>query len=510
MAQCSNAGRQGPRRPRALAWLTEHRIAAMAVAAPVLAAAAGGIIAAASVTGPGVHATAGVTSDATSPAPEVSVVAADKWLTGPADKLLGALNTDVVNVSKALRGGKRGTVTSAGRQLAAVAEAALNGPMPPADAPLYKSALANLARAGTDAATGQLGAVGPLLAAGTTEITRVTAAADLVAPVNPPAPVNDPNGLPSRVKRAAAILASGLSLLLAIACAGGSTTASGTTDKPRAWWHPTDSGPNNGPEFQWELDHALKVANATDMGSAAMNAAGKKAPDPTVYDIDGIDNPASTVAALHRMHDKVICYIEVGAAGNYYSAASEGVKVSYYAQLAAARDLGKDVPGYQERYLNINAPSTLGIIKAMIRQQCAAKGFDAVEPDIDDSYTDATGFRITEAQDERYDKTLGAYAHSLGLAWGQKNGDQDPAFSKALEPATDFLLDEECNFYRTCSIVAPPYLKARKLVLDAEYADDWGREVAADLRRFCAADKASGIDGTLFTAALSGPRHPCR
>jgi hypothetical protein len=146
----------------------------------------------------------------------------------------------------------------------------------------------------------------------------------------------------------------------------------------------------------------------------------------------------------------------------------------------------------------------------MILRQCADKGFDAVEPDIDDSYTDSTGFHITEAENIRYDKTLGAYAHRLGLAWGQKNGDQDPAFSAALEPTTDFLLDEECNFYQTCQIVAPPYLKAKKLVLNAEYTNDWGRHPLADLRKFCAADEAAGIDGTLFTAALAGQRNPCR
>ena len=316
-----------------------------------------------------------------------------------------------------------------------------------------------------------------------------------------------------------AITVAGLCLLSAVACGAGATALSATghgTD-PRAasggahrsWWHPTDSGPGDGPEFQWELDHPLNPRSASDMGIGARNAAGRTAGDPTVYDIDGIDNPASTVAALHRRHDKVICYIEVGAAGNYYPAAEEHLRVTYYAQLAVARDLGARVPGYPERYLNINARSTLRIVESMIRQQCAAKKFDAVEPDIDDSYTDSTGFRITEKQNEGYDKALGAYAHGLGLAWGQKNGDNDPAFSRALEPTTDFLLDEECNFYRTCGIVAPPYLRARKLVLDAEYTGDWGPNVRADLRRFCAADKAARMDGTLFAAALAGGRNPC-
>ena len=282
------------------------------------------------------------------------------------------------------------------------------------------------------------------------------------------------------------------------------------TAKAHTWWHPKAAGPNNGPEFQWELDHPLNVDSKTDMGDSVRNAAGQMALNPTVYDIDGIENPASTVAALHRLGDKVICYIEIGAAGNYYPAAQEGLRVSYYEQLRAAGDLGLKVPGYPERYLNINAASTVSIIKAMIRQQCAAKHFDAVEPDIDDSYTDATGFKITEAENIAYDKMLGAYAHRLGLAWGQKNGDNDPAFSRAMVSTADFLLDEECNFYDTCGIVTPPYVKAGKLVLNAEYTDDWGSNTAADLAKFCAFDLSHHIDGTLFTAALAGQRNPCR
>jgi hypothetical protein len=277
-----------------------------------------------------------------------------------------------------------------------------------------------------------------------------------------------------------------------------------------AWWHPPDGGPDNGPEFQWELDHPLSTGSKLDMGSGVLNAAGRLAPPVGLYDIDGILNPASVVAALHRQGSKVICYIEIGSAGNYYSAADEGYAVTYYDQLKAAGDLGRAVPGYPESYLNIKAASTVAITESMIRQQCAAKDFDAVEPDIDDSYTDRTGFPITEARSEAYDRTLAAYAHRLGLAWGQKNGDNDPAFSAALEPTTDFLLTEECNYYQACGIVTPPYVRARKLVLDAEYTDDWGRDAAADLGHFCPADTSDGIDGTLFTSALAGKRNPCR
>jgi hypothetical protein len=316
--------------------------------------------------------------------------------------------------------------------------------------------------------------------------------------------------------KSAAIVMSGLGLLAATHATSPAKAAERAPAAPvshsatASWWHPANSGPNNGPEWQWELDHPLRATSPADLGIGATNATGQVAAVPAVYDIDGIENSASTVAALHARGDKVICYLEIGSAGNYYSAADEGIPVSYYSQLKAAGDLGAKMSGYSEYYLNINSPSTVSIIESMIKQQCAAKGFDAVEPDIGDSYTDHTGFGITEVQNAAYDNTLGAYAHSLGLAWGQKNGDQDPAFARMQAPVADFLLTEECNYYHTCAMVTAPYLAAHKLVLNAEYTSDWGSSRVADLRKFCSADIAAGIDGTLFTPALSGQRHPCQ
>jgi hypothetical protein len=344
-----------------------------------------------------------------------------------------------------------------------------------------------------------LGGLSLLLFAGACSSGHESTAAD-VTPAHATAKAAPTNSVPTAASTPTASSSSAASV----------TNAPSAAARKRTWWHPRAVGPNRGPEFQWELDHALNVRSLTDIGNDVTNALGRKARNVTVYDIDGIINPASTVKALHRLHDKVICYIEVGAAGNYYSAAQERIPVTYFAQLKAAGDLGAAMPGFPEYYLNINTRSTLRIIKTMIRQQCFRKGFDAVEPDIDDSYTDATGFHITEAQNLRFDKMLGAYAHSLGLAWGQKNGDNDPGFSAALEPTADFLLDEECNFYDTCAIVTPPYVKAGKLVLNAEYTDDWGSNVASDLAKFCAYDISHHIDGTLFSEALAGPRHPCR
>src|SRR6266705_3335584 len=217
--------------------------------------------------------------------------------------------------------------------------------------------------------------------------------------------------------KSAAIILSGLGLL---AATHASSPAAAADHAPASrvslstiWWQPTNSGPDNGPEWQWELDHPLSIGSATDMGIGATNAAGQVAANPTVFDIG-------------------------------------------------------------------------------------------------DSYTDNNGFGITEAQDAAYDNTLGTYAHSLGLAWGQKNGDQDQAFAKMQEPVADFLLTEECNYYHTCATVTAPYVAAHKLVLNAEYTDDWGTSRVQDLRKFCPADLSGGIDGVLFTSALSGQHHPCQ
>jgi Glycoside-hydrolase family GH114 len=87
------------------------------------------------------------------------------------------------------------------------------------------------------------------------------------------------------------------------------------------------------------------------------------APNPTVYGIDGIANSMSTVDELHRRGERVICYIEVGVAGSYYSTSEEHQRVGYYTELQQADDLGRGALGYPERYLSINTVSTATIIK---------------------------------------------------------------------------------------------------------------------------------------------------
>ena len=70
----------------------------------------------------------------------------------------------------------------------------------------------------------------------------------------------------------------------------------------------------------------------------------------------------------------------------------------------------------------------------MIKQQCADKGFDAVETDLDETYNDNEGttpWTITESNEQTYLTTLADYMHSLGLGWIAKDLDDTATASPA-------------------------------------------------------------------------------
>jgi len=284
-------------------------------------------------------------------------------------------------------------------------------------------------------------------------------------------------------------------VLLVSVCIG---LQSGARARASSWWTP----PLGNQPWQWELSHPLRLSNGKDMGTNDKLPNGAHAPDPVIYDIDGIINPKSTVTALHAQGKHVVCYIEVGAAGDYYSASDEGISTTYYSQLRSAGEFGKKVPGYPEYYLNIQSPGTVSIIESMIAKQCAAKGFDAVETDIDEEYADAgTGFALTKAAQEGYMTTLANYMHGLGLGWWIKNPDDTgDSYATDMFPLADAVLTEQCNQYATCGALSA-YV-AHKAVFNAEYR---GRTSS-----FCPQDDIRGFNGARFNVNLAGTRKPCR
>lgn len=261
------------------------------------------------------------------------------------------------------------------------------------------------------------------------------------------------------------------------------------------WWHPDASVL----PWQWELAHEISTSSASDMGTGDTTPSGAAALPPAVYDIDGFDNTAADVAALHALGKKVIAYIEVGAAESYRPD---------YAQFPAA-DLGQTVSGYpNEKYLNIDDPAVATVIRARIAM-CAQKGFDAIEPDIDDSYKDTTGFPITEADEIAYLTKLSDYAHSLGLAWGLKNGGDggDPAtFVPGVLPHVDFAVVEEPYYLKTINNFEPLFDQAGKAMFVAEYTND-----TMSASSFCPQALSDHTNAALFDVALDGKvRNPCQ
>ncbi len=201
-----------------------------------------------------------------------------------------------------------------------------------------------------------------------------------------------------------------------------------------------------------------------------------------VYDVDGFETTAATVAALHQQGKHVVCYIDVGTAEKFRPDYDEFPKSV----------LGRSNGWPGERWLDIRQLSVIEPIMTARFRMCAEKGFDAVEPDNMEAFSNKSGFPITAAEQLTYDHWVANEVHSLGMAVLQKN---DAEQTPEQEPWFDGALSEQCNQYSECAEFEP-YLKAGKPVFNAEYK--------LKASRFCAADEAAGIVGAHFNLALNG------
>ena len=206
------------------------------------------------------------------------------------------------------------------------------------------------------------------------------------------------------------------------------------------------------------------------------------------YDIDGFENSAVEVATLHAQGKHVICYIDVGTAEKFRPDYSEFPKSV----------LGRSDGWPGERWLDIRQLNVLEPIMTARFQMCREKGFDAVEPDNIEGYSNDSGFSLTAQEQLTYNEWVADEVHSLGMAVLQKNdGEQTPELLAYFDAA----LSEQCNQYHECGDFQP-YLAAGKPVLNAEY------HLATS--KFCAADNAAGMMGARYNLALNGKRYePC-
>jgi endo-alpha-1,4-polygalactosaminidase (GH114 family) len=233
--------------------------------------------------------------------------------------------------------------------------------------------------------------------------------------------------------------------------------STGTSLTPaKDWWRPSP-----GLTWQWQLTGKLDLDLQTD-----------------VIDID-LDVGKSVVDHYHSKGTKVICYISVGSYENWRSDADQ----------FPDEVLGRDYEGWSgEKWLDIRRIDLLAPIMLARLDECAAKGFNGVEPDNMQIWDNDTGFPLTYEDQLRYGLWLAEQAHKRGLAIGQKNA---PDQTKDLVDVFDFAITEDAFYYDWAKDMLP-YLQAGKPVFAAEYTD-----LPGDFQEFCRQSKELGFSTIL-------------
>jgi hypothetical protein len=274
-----------------------------------------------------------------------------------------------------------------------------------------------------------------------------------------------------------------------------------------SWWRPSSAAPLT---LHWVLDDKLNLSDPVQMGLRSIS--GETLPAPDVYDIDGFENSAATVAALHAQGKKVICYIEAGAYETYRPDVAKFKALS--PQIWGAAD-----EGWAGSYwLDIRRIDELAPIMKARFQMCKDKGFDAIEPDEITAWSNDSGFPLTYADQIAYNRAVAGWAHSIGMSIGLK-GDLEQAHD--LVHDFDWTLNEECYEYDECSQVSNEgrgadgkdhaglqlFAKAGKAVWVAEYKNYSASQWSA----ICAKSQAGHFNTALYKLGLpnNGARTPC-
>ena len=207
-----------------------------------------------------------------------------------------------------------------------------------------------------------------------------------------------------------------------------------------------------------------------------------------MYDIDMFDNSASVVQSLHNAGRAVVCYIDAGTWENWRPDANQFP--------SSVKGKNNGWPG--EKWLDIRQLSILEPIMAARIDQCSNKGFDGVEFDNVDGYSNTTGFPLTYGQQLAYNVWLANYAHEDGLSVALKN-DLDQV--NDLLPYFDWALDEQCFEYQECDKLTP-FVQQGKAVMEVEYN--------LSTSKFCPQANALNFNSMKKHLSLDAYRVACR
>ena len=229
--------------------------------------------------------------------------------------------------------------------------------------------------------------------------------------------------------------------------------------------------PDLNTSWQWQLTGSLDLSVAAKM-----------------FDVDLFDVSAAQVQAIHAKGSKAVCYISAGSWENWRPDAGSFP--------ASVKGKNNGWPG--EMWLDIRNLAVLGPIMEARLDLCVSKGFDGVEFDNVDGYTNNTGFPLTYGNQLAYNKFLANAAHARGLSAGLKN---DVEQVVDLLPFFDWALNEECFQYNECDTLLP-FVQAGKAVFVVEY------ELSTN--QFCPQANAMNFNAMRKHLDLDAFREPCR
>ena len=143
-----------------------------------------------------------------------------------------------------------------------------------------------------------------------------------------------------------------------------------------------------------------------------------------VYEVDGFDVGKRVVRKLHAKGRRVICYLDVGSWERY-----RPDRAAFPKQV-----IGRKYQGYpDERWLDIRRIDLLAKPLKARFDLCERKGFDAVEPDNDNGFTNRTGFPLTAADQLRFNRWVARQVHRRGMSVALKNDpEQAPQLARGL------------------------------------------------------------------------------
>ncbi|KAK4998434.1 hypothetical protein LTR66_002334 [Elasticomyces elasticus] len=252
--------------------------------------------------------------------------------------------------------------------------------------------------------------------------------------------------------------------------------------------YPPNPSPN-GTVWQPQANSTWQIVLGSPITIAS--TATSTVPDVDMFDIDLFGNSASTIATLHKLNKKVICYF---SAGSYEPKRPDSGDFK-------KSDMGKELAGWPGEYwLDVRSSNVRDIMLKRL-QLAQRKGCDGVDPDNMDGYANDNGLSLTSDDSIAFMTYLSSAATSLSLAIGLKNSlDIIPEVVNM----THFAVNEQCVQYNECKTYTP-YLDADKPIFHIEYPSNSPQLSAGDVSNSCntrvdpVSYGAGGGTGTLST-----------